>query len=133
MTLDHVDLLDDDASFIGMHTEDLATLAFIFASDDFDEIILADMPRPGSLLLHGYSTSGASETIFIYLLARSSRATGPKYAYPWGLRFVNQHCGVAIKTMYGTVRAPDLFGCAHHNRAADLAFLTEPFGLPPSH
>jgi hypothetical protein len=84
MTLDHVDLLDDDASFIGVHTEDLTTLAFIFASDDFDKIISADMPRPRSFLLHGYSTSGASETIFIYLLARSSRATGPKIRVPIG-------------------------------------------------
>jgi hypothetical protein len=45
VTLDHVDLLDDDPPFIGVHTEDLATLTFIFASNDLDEIILADMPR----------------------------------------------------------------------------------------
>jgi hypothetical protein len=45
VTLDHVDLLDDDPSFIGMHAEDLAPLTFIFASNDLDEIILADMPR----------------------------------------------------------------------------------------
>jgi hypothetical protein len=45
VTLNHVDLLDDDASFIGMHTEDLATLTFIFARNDLDKIILADMPR----------------------------------------------------------------------------------------
>jgi hypothetical protein len=45
VTLDHVDLLDDDPSFIGVHAEDLATLTFIFAGNDLDEIILADMPR----------------------------------------------------------------------------------------
>jgi hypothetical protein len=44
MTLDHVDFLDDNTSFIGMYPEDFATLAFVFASDNLDKIILADMP-----------------------------------------------------------------------------------------
>jgi hypothetical protein len=52
MALDHVDLLDNDASFIGMHAEDFATLPFVFSGDDLDKIILADMPRTGSSLLH---------------------------------------------------------------------------------
>ena len=34
---------------------------------------------------HGHSTSGASETIFMKLRSRSSRATGPKMRVPRGL------------------------------------------------
>jgi len=53
MALDHVYLLDYEASFIGMHAQDFATLPFVFSGNDLDKIILADMPRTGNSLLHG--------------------------------------------------------------------------------
>src|SRR5687768_15698524 len=84
MPLDHMDLLDDETSLIGMDTQDLPTLPFVFARDYFYKIILTNMRCPKGLLLHRYSTSGARETIFMYRLARSSRATGPKIRVPTG-------------------------------------------------
>src|SRR5215213_9636630 len=68
MPLDHVDALDVD---------DLAGLAPVLARDHDDLVVGAQ--------LHGQSTSGASETIFMNPPSRSSRATGPKMRVPRGL------------------------------------------------
>ena len=53
-----------------------------------------------------HSTSGASETIFMNLRARSSRATGPKTRVPIGslICVVDQHGGVLVETDVGPVR-----------------------------
>src|SRR5688572_2003756 len=78
--LDHVDVLDAHAPRVTVahDLEDLAGLALVFfaASDDLDGVTLLDA------VLH--KTSGASDTIFMNFLARSSRATGPKMRVPIG-------------------------------------------------
>jgi hypothetical protein len=53
MTLDQVDFFNDNAPFISMDTEDFATLASIFPSNNLDKVILANMPCTGNPLLHG--------------------------------------------------------------------------------
>src|SRR5262249_3115033 len=77
--LDRVQVLDNDAPFPRARIDDVALLATVLALDHVDEVALPDF--------HGwhYRTSGASETIFIKLRSRSSRATGPKMRVPRGL------------------------------------------------
>ena len=76
VALDHRDLLDDHA--VTEHAQDLAALALVGAGDHDHEVALTNV------CARIYSTSGASEMIFMNRLARSSRATGPKMRVPIG-------------------------------------------------
>src|SRR5689334_3760625 len=82
MPLDHIDARDERAVFGRHDFHDFALLALVAACRDDDAIALLDLGRH-------HSTSGASEMIFIWFLARSSRVTGPKMRVPigspWGL------------------------------------------------
>ena len=70
--------VDVDAILAGVDAQDLAGLAAILAGDHDHLVVASD---PGG----HHSTSGASETIFMKLRSRSSRATGPKMRVPRGL------------------------------------------------
>src|SRR5690606_25535917 len=74
---DQVDALDKRLGFGRDNRQDLASLALVLASQDDDLIALLNL---GS----HYSTSGASEMIFMWFLARTSRGTGPKIRVPIG-------------------------------------------------
>src|SRR5690606_1969972 len=80
---DVVHALDDDAVLLGQDLEDLALLATVAAAlglgarDDLNQVTLLDFR-------HDQITSGASETIFMNFLSRSSRPTGPKIRVPRG-------------------------------------------------
>src|ERR1700689_1847258 len=76
VALDHVQALDVDPLLLGVHARDLARLAAVLAADHHHRVVATD--------LH-HNTSGASETIFMKLRSRSSRATGPKMRVPRGL------------------------------------------------
>ena len=73
-----VDAVDDDLVVGGEDVDDLALLALVLAGDHHDGVTL--------LQLHGHSTSGASETMRMNFLSRSSRPTGPKMRVPRGVR-----------------------------------------------
>ena len=73
MTLDHVDATHQSAVGIGTHFDDFTGAAFVAAVQDDDLIAFADL---GS----HYSTSGASERIFMWFLRRSSRGISPMAA-----------------------------------------------------
>ena len=75
--LDVVDALDEHPVTVREDLDHAAGLATVLAGDHLDLVVLADAA-------HGYSTSGASETIFMNLRSRSSRATGPKMRVPRG-------------------------------------------------
>ena len=61
------------------------------AGDDDDLVALLD-------LRGHHSTSGASEMIFMWFLARSSRGTGPKMRVPTGSALVvDQHRRIAVE------------------------------------
>src|SRR5262249_50020350 len=75
----HIYALDDRAFFLRQNAEHFAALAFILAGEDDHAIALADFK-----LRRHHNTSGASEMIFIWFLARSSRGTGPKMRVPTG-------------------------------------------------
>src|SRR5690554_4440836 len=76
---DDVDVLDKDAVLVMKDAQDLARLSLVLAGDDLDAVSGADAAGPGH-----HSTSGASETMRMKRLSRSSRATGPKTRVPRG-------------------------------------------------
>src|SRR5205814_6702274 len=65
------------AALIGAHLEYLAGRALLAAGQHHDLVALADLGGH-------HSTSGASEMIFMWFLARNSRGTGPKMRVPTG-------------------------------------------------
>src|SRR5690606_6011979 len=81
LVADHdVDAAHQGAVFLRHDAQHLASAALVLAGEHDDLVALAD-------LLHRsapYSTSGASEMIFMWFLARSSRGTGPKMRVPIG-------------------------------------------------
>src|SRR5580658_6252527 len=77
MTLDDVDPTDEHTAFLAAHPNHLAGAAFIAAGDHDNGVALSDLRRH-------YRTSGASEMIFMWFLARNSRGTGPKIRVPTG-------------------------------------------------
>src|SRR6516165_5313575 len=78
----HVDALDDHAVFLRQDLDDGAGTALVLASQHDDLIALLDLGGAH------YSTSGASEMIFMKFFARSSRTTGPKIRVPIGSAFL---------------------------------------------
>src|SRR4029450_12437745 len=79
VALDQIDVLHEHA--ISRDAHHLALLALVFAGDHDDLIAFANSIHDFDL---GYSTSGASETIFMNRSLRSSRVTGPKIRVPIG-------------------------------------------------
>src|ERR1700736_692821 len=77
VTLDEVDAADQRLALGGTHLEHLAGAPLIAAGQHDDLVTLPDL---GS----HHSTSGASEMIFMWFLARSARGTGPKIRVPTG-------------------------------------------------
>src|SRR5512133_2258411 len=78
----HVYTFNKCSVLVAVYVKNAALLAFRFAGYDHNRIAFLYM----NLLLHRcefyyYNTSGASETIFMYL-SRSSRATGPNIRVP---------------------------------------------------
>ena len=56
-------------------------------------------------------------------LSRSSRATGPKMRFPFGLLFASMTTPRCRRSGYGAVRPAILLGGAHHHRLLDPALL----------
>src|SRR5690554_7199976 len=77
MALDHIDALDEDAIALAVDLQHRAPSVLFAAGDDHDVITLLQTETH-------QTTSGASETIFMNFLPRSSRATGPKIRVPIG-------------------------------------------------
>src|ERR1700716_3763811 len=77
VALDEIDAADQRPALGGTHLEHFAGAALVAAVQHDDLVTLPDL---GS----HHSTSGASEMIFMWFLARSSRGTGPKMRVPTG-------------------------------------------------
>src|SRR5499427_845725 len=77
VTLDHVDAAHQRAALAGAHLDHLAGAALVAAGQHDHLVALADLGGH-------HSTSGASEMIFMWFLARNSRGTGPKMRVPTG-------------------------------------------------
>src|SRR5439155_13231281 len=79
MLADDIHALDQGAVVFRIDTQHFADLALVAAGADDDLVALTDFK-----LQRHQSTSGASEMIFIWFLARNSRGTGPKIRVPTG-------------------------------------------------
>src|SRR4029077_5682827 len=77
VALDHVDAANEHAAVVAAHFDHLTAAAFV-AARNYDHL-----SRLLALCRH-HSTSGASEMIFMWFLARNSRGTGPKMRVPTG-------------------------------------------------
>src|ERR1700730_5820764 len=77
VTLDEVDAADQRLVVVGTHLEHLAGAALVATVQHDDLVAFPD-------LCTLRDTSGASEMIFMWFLARSSRGTGPKMRVPTG-------------------------------------------------
>ena len=77
MATHEIDAGDDRAALGRHHLANLAPLALVAPGGDDDPVALLDLGGH-------HSTSGASEMIFTWFLARSSRGTGPKMRVPTG-------------------------------------------------
>src|SRR3974390_3814236 len=77
MALDDIDAGDKRALVLRINLQNFAFLALVAAGGDNHAVTLLDLRRH-------HSTSGASEMIFMWFLARSSRGTGPKMRVPTG-------------------------------------------------
>src|SRR4249919_1444578 len=120
MALDHMDPAHQRAVFIGAHSNHLARAAFITAGEHNDLVALADLG------CH-QSTSGASEMIFMWFLARSSRGTGPKMRVPTGsIRGVISTAALRSKRM--TEPSARLMSL---EMRTTTAFITSPFFTRP--
>src|SRR5262249_47748894 len=77
VALHHVDAAHQSGAVVRTHLEHLAGPALVAAGQHHHLVALAD-------LRSHHNTSGASEMIFMWFLARSSRGTGPKIRVPTG-------------------------------------------------
>src|SRR5437588_10706267 len=77
VALHHVDAAHQRLVLCGAHFEHVAGPAVVAAGQNHNLVAFPDL---GS----HHSTSGASEMIFMWFLARSSRGTGPKMRVPTG-------------------------------------------------
>src|SRR6266496_1758623 len=105
VTLDDVQTLDEDLGLLRVHAQDATGLAAVLAADDDHLVVATDLGSHGS-----YNTSGASETIFMKLRSRSSRATGPKMRVPRGLFCASMiTAAFSSKAMYVPSSRPNSF------------------------
>src|ERR1700732_593603 len=123
VALDEIDPADQRLVVVGAHLEHLAGAALVAAVQHDDLVAFPDL---GS----HHSTSGASEMIFMWFLARSSRGTGPKMRVPTG-----SICGVistaALRSNRMTEPSGRLMSLAIRTITAFITspFLTRPRGI----
>src|SRR5262249_39666521 len=84
VALDQVDTFDDQPVLVRLRAEDAPALATVLAGNDQDVVVLANQCSCRHIWTLSYSTSGASEMIFMNRRSRSSRATGPNTRVPIG-------------------------------------------------
>src|SRR5580704_13501724 len=120
VALDHVDAAHQGAVVVRAHLDHLAAPALVAAGEHDDLVALAD-------LCGHHNTSGASEMIFMWFLARNSRGTGPKMRVPTG-----SICGV-IST--AGLRSKRMIEPSGRRRSlatrTTTAFITSPFFTRP--
>src|ERR1043166_8249863 len=120
VTLHHVDAAHQRPAFRGTHLEHLAGAALVAARQHDDLVAFPDL---GS----HHSTSGASEMIFMWFLARSSRGTGPKMRVPTGSDWL-----LISKAALRSNRIPHRSAARMSLRTRPTtAFITSPFFTRP--
>src|SRR5690606_16394728 len=120
MATHQVDPLHDSPGLARDDLQHLTGLALVLARQNDDAIALLDF---GS----HYSTSGASEMIFMWFLERSSRGTGPKMRVPTGSAWLLMSTA-ALRSKRITVPSWRRTGAAVRTTTA---FMTWPFFTRP--
>src|SRR5260370_14696388 len=86
VTFDHHHVLHQNLAGLAIHREHAALFALVTAGNHFDRVFLLDIDPywlgPFPVCDCHQITSGASETIFMNFLSRSSLATGPNKRVP---------------------------------------------------
>src|SRR5262249_22235674 len=77
VAFDQIDAAHQGARRTGVYLDDFAGAALVAAGQNDDLVAFANFRGH-------HSTSGASEMIFMWFLARNSRGTGPKMRVPTG-------------------------------------------------
>src|SRR5438876_9830214 len=120
VALHHVDAAHQRLVLVGADLEYFAGTALVAAVQHDDLVTFPDL---GS----HHSTSGASEMIFIWFLARSSRGTGPKIRVPTG-----SSCGLMSTAALRSKRMIDPSGrLMSLEIRTTTAFITSPFLTRP--
>src|SRR5262245_36554884 len=120
VALDHVDAAHERAVLVRAHLDHFPGPALVAAGEHDHAVALADLGRH-------YSTSGASELIFMWFLARSSRGTGPKMRVPTG-----SICGLISTAALRSKRMIEPSGRRMSLRTrTTTAFITSPFLTRP--
>src|SRR4051812_32805791 len=120
VALDHVDATHQRAVSGRAHLNHLTAAALVAASEHHDLVALADLCRH-------HSTSGASEMIFMWFFARSSRGTGPKMRVPTG-----SICGLISTAALRSKRMIEPSGrLMSLEIRTTTAFITSPFFTRP--
>src|SRR6202040_1828344 len=123
--LDDAHALDQNALFAREHFKHLAGGTSEVPRDDLDVVAFSDVQ-----LDPVHKTSGASETIFMKLRSRNSRATGPKMRVPRGFKSLSM-----IPIAFLPTRKKDassrLIGCFVRTKTARTTspFFTVPVAL----
>src|ERR1700685_1657775 len=120
VALHHVDAANQRLALVRVHLEHLAGTALVAAAQHDHLVALADLGGH-------HSTSGASEMIFMWFLARSSRGTGPKIRVPTG-----SICGLISTAALRSTRItePSARRMSLATRTT-TAFMTSPFLTRP--
>src|SRR3954447_7775153 len=120
VTLHHVDATHQRLVLGGADLEYFAGAALVAAAQHHDLVTFPDLGRH-------HSTSGASEMIFMWFLARSSRGTGPKIRVPTG-----SICGLISTAAFLSKRITEPSGRLMSLRTrTTTAFMTSPFLTRP--
>src|ERR1700686_2327829 len=120
VALDEIDPANQRLVVVGTPLEHLAGAALVAAVQHDDLVALPDL---GS----HHSTSGASEMIFMWFLARNSRGTGPKIRVPTGSDWLLMSTA-ALRSKRMTLPSARRISFA---RRPTTAFITSPiFTLP---
>src|SRR5207237_5149879 len=123
--LDDAHAFDQNVLFARDHFEHLAGRTTKVPRDDLDVVAFSDVE-----LDPVHKTSGASETIFMKLRSRNSRATGPKMRVPRGFKSLSI---ITIALLSKRRREPSSrrIGCFVRTRTARTTspFFTVPVAL----
>src|SRR4029077_18050548 len=125
MLFDHPHAFDQHALFARDHFEHLSGRTAKVSRDDLDVVALPDVTLDSI-----HKTSGASETIFMKLRSRNSRATGPKMRVPRGFKSLSM-ITIALLSKRRSEPSSRRIGCFVRTRTARTTspFFTVPVAL----
>src|SRR5690606_18169832 len=123
MPLYYVYVLDHDA-VVGVDAQHRTALTFVFADQHDDVVALSNLTHDARSPLQHLRRQ---RNDLHELLTAQLTSHGPEDTSSNRLQLVvQQHCGVAVETYEGSIRAPDPFLGAYHEGVVHLALLDFP-------